>query len=78
MTDVTIPDATKEEVTVVTAGLASVQMQAIGFGDFDKVNAAGSVLRTLAMENYEAVRSANRRPLPGNEDHRTHRPLRVA
>jgi len=60
MTDstLTLPDMTDTEVTVVLAGVSSIQMQALAAGDISKVEAAGNTLSKLAKENPTAVREA--------------------
>lgn len=54
--DLVLPDAHGEEVTVILAGLASVQMQALPAGDMEKVAAAGNSMGKLAEENPDLVR----------------------
>jgi len=57
-TDLVLPDPHEVEVTVVLAGLASVQMQALPAGDIEKVAAAGNAMGKLAEENPDLVREA--------------------
>jgi hypothetical protein len=54
----TLPDPHEIEITTVIAGLASIQMQALGAGDIEKVAAAGNSLGKLAKENPDQVREA--------------------
>jgi hypothetical protein len=56
--DLVLPGAETEQVTVILAGLASIQMQALGFGDIRKVNAAGESMSKFAEENPDQVREA--------------------
>lgn len=56
--DLTLPDADQEQVTVVLAGLACIQMQALKVGDVEKVTSAGNSMGKLAEENPEQVREA--------------------
>jgi hypothetical protein len=54
--DLTLPEPDTEEVTVVLAGLAVIQMQALGAGDLEKVTAAGNSMAKFAEANPEQVR----------------------
>lgn len=54
--DLMLPDAHEEEVTVVLAGISSIQMQALAVGDLTKVAAAGNAMAKLAEENPDQVR----------------------
>jgi hypothetical protein len=56
--DLVFPGPHDKEVTVVVAGLACVQMQALAAGDVEKVAAAGNSLGKLAKANPERVREA--------------------
>jgi len=54
--DLILPEPGTEEVTVVLAGLAMIQMQALRAGDLEKVTAAGNSMAKLADENPDQVR----------------------
>lgn len=56
--DLTLPGAHLEEVTVILAGLACIQMQALSVGDIEKVAAAGNSMGKLAEENPDQIREA--------------------
>lgn len=56
--DLVLPDARVGEVTAVLAGLASIQMQALVAGDFEKVATSGNSMGKFAAENPEQVREA--------------------
>lgn len=56
--DLVLPDPDVEGVTVVLAGLASIQMQALAARDMGKVTEAGDALKELADENPDLVREA--------------------